>query len=72
LSQELITEIYQDRSIKRALYPPPGGNPSTSQGGGKTKTAAHWDLCLKVFGEKDEYKNVLAAAKTNKEKGDLA
>jgi hypothetical protein len=34
--------------IKNCLFPPPGQNPLTSKGGGKTKTLVYWDL-VKAF-----------------------
>ncbi|KAJ7205818.1 hypothetical protein GGX14DRAFT_327153, partial [Mycena pura] len=68
LSEELVAQIFENRDIKRALYPPPGPNASTAKGGGKTKTSAHWLLCLKVFGEKPKYKKALAAVDTAKDR----
>ncbi|KAJ6543425.1 hypothetical protein DFH09DRAFT_882654, partial [Mycena vulgaris] len=51
LSESIVACIMEDRDIKRALYPPVGPNVSTAKGGGKTKVAAHWKLCLAVLGE---------------------
>ncbi|KAJ6528403.1 hypothetical protein B0H19DRAFT_914342, partial [Mycena capillaripes] len=68
LSESLLTLIYESRDIKRALYPPPGPNASTANGGGKTKTAAHWQLCLKLFSGHPKYAAVLAAVVTAKER----
>ncbi|KAJ7128002.1 hypothetical protein C8R44DRAFT_554394, partial [Mycena epipterygia] len=50
-SEALVARIYEDRDIKRALYPPPGPNASTAKGGGKTKVAAQWQLCCNLLGE---------------------
>ncbi|KAJ7451322.1 hypothetical protein FB451DRAFT_1409829 [Mycena latifolia] len=41
----LITE---DKVIKRSLFPPCGPNASTTQGGGKPKINAQWDLMAKI------------------------
>ncbi|KAJ7192712.1 hypothetical protein GGX14DRAFT_406094 [Mycena pura] len=69
LSQELLTQILENGDIKRVLFPPPGSNASTAKGGGKTKTASHWKLCLMVFGDSPKYKAALkAAAKVPKDR----
>ncbi|KAJ7200133.1 hypothetical protein GGX14DRAFT_314083, partial [Mycena pura] len=51
LSESIVACIMEDGDIKRALYPPVGPNASTAKGGGKTKVAAQWKLCLAVLGE---------------------
>ncbi|KAJ6489363.1 hypothetical protein DFH09DRAFT_948169, partial [Mycena vulgaris] len=68
LSESIVACIMEDREIKRALYPPVGPNASTAKGGGKTKVAAHWKLCLAVLGEHPKYKDALAAVSTAKER----
>ncbi|KAJ7636717.1 hypothetical protein FB45DRAFT_1024817 [Roridomyces roridus] len=47
LSEQLLAEIIGDAGIKRALYPPPGPNPSTKNGGGQTKVASYFELLPK-------------------------
>ncbi|KAJ7603361.1 hypothetical protein FB45DRAFT_1090526 [Roridomyces roridus] len=59
LSEQLLAEIIGDAGIKRALYPPPGPNPSTKNGGGQTKVASYFELCLRLFGENPKYKAAL-------------
>ncbi|KAJ6487788.1 hypothetical protein C8R45DRAFT_781754, partial [Mycena sanguinolenta] len=65
LSERLITAISEDKFIKRALFPPPGPNGSTSKGGGMKKVVAQWKLCLLLFGDDPRYKEAVAAATTN-------
>ncbi|KAJ7835272.1 hypothetical protein B0H14DRAFT_3871181 [Mycena olivaceomarginata] len=67
LSERLLTGISENKDIKRALFPPVGPNASTSKGGGKTKVAAQWQLCIALFGDDPKYKDVIAAATTPKE-----
>ncbi|KAJ6472988.1 hypothetical protein C8R45DRAFT_835466, partial [Mycena sanguinolenta] len=67
LSERLITAISENKSIKRALFPPVGPNASTSKGGGKTKVAVQWQLCVILFGEDPKYKDAIAAATTPKD-----
>ncbi|KAJ7835155.1 hypothetical protein B0H13DRAFT_2108813 [Mycena leptocephala] len=67
LSEQLIACIVESRDIKRALFPPVGPNASTSNGGGKTKVAAHWQLCVLLLGDNPKYKDAIEAATTPKE-----
>ncbi|KAJ7791375.1 hypothetical protein B0H13DRAFT_2173092 [Mycena leptocephala] len=67
LSEQLIACIVEGRDIKRALFPPVGPNASTSNGGGKTKVAAHWQLCVLLLGDNPKYKDAIEAATTPKE-----
>ncbi|KAJ6476143.1 hypothetical protein C8R45DRAFT_1216876 [Mycena sanguinolenta] len=67
LSERLITAISENKSIKRALFLPVGPNTSTSKGGGKTKVAVQWQLCVILFGEDPKYKDAIAAATAPKD-----
>ncbi|KAJ6615359.1 hypothetical protein B0H10DRAFT_2220394 [Mycena sp. CBHHK59/15] len=68
LSLKLVALIMENKSIKQSLYPPCGPNASTTNGGGKPKTNAQWELCLLLLGDMEKYKDTLAAVKTPKEK----
>ncbi|KAI0737004.1 hypothetical protein BC629DRAFT_1250593, partial [Irpex lacteus] len=65
LTDKLISSIYDDVQIKRGLYSSVGGNASSSQGGGKTKSEHHWQLAQVVFGDLPDYKKSIATAKTD-------
>ena len=49
LTWSLIAAIEENITIKRGLYPPPGGNPSTANGGGKAKTDHYAELAKLLF-----------------------
>ncbi|KAJ7759920.1 hypothetical protein B0H16DRAFT_1456634 [Mycena metata] len=53
LSHQLISCIVGSAIIKRALFPPPGPNASTTKGGGKTK----------LYGDNPKYKDTIEEAK---------
>lgn len=52
----------EHKQIKQSLYPPCGPNASTTNGGGKPKSNAHWDLFVLLLGDDEKYKASLAAA----------
>jgi hypothetical protein len=60
-------------NIKNCLFPPPGQNPSTSKGGGKTKTSAYWDLVKAFLVQFIEYREaiqwIINTPKAVKERG---
>ncbi|KAJ7174751.1 hypothetical protein C8R46DRAFT_1347809 [Mycena filopes] len=62
LSETLLALICEHTEIKRSLYPPCGPNASSTQGGGKPKTAAQWELCVLLVGQLPKYKESIAAA----------
>lgn len=69
LTGKLYAAIIENEDIKRGLFPPPGSNASTKDGGGKAKTDFHAMLAQEVFGEEGcEHKNAFEAARTPKEK----
>ncbi|TFK84662.1 hypothetical protein K466DRAFT_567098 [Polyporus arcularius HHB13444] len=49
LTWSLIATIEDNADIKWALYPPPGGNPSTANRGGTAKTDFHVELAKILF-----------------------
>ncbi|KAJ7724750.1 hypothetical protein B0H16DRAFT_1472156 [Mycena metata] len=67
LSVTLLAHIYETAWIKQSLYPPPGPNASTTEGGGTPKTQAHWALALLLLQKDSKYKDALKACKTPKE-----
>ncbi|KAH8115354.1 hypothetical protein DFH11DRAFT_1877111 [Phellopilus nigrolimitatus] len=65
----LIAAILENELIKKGLFPPPGANASTKNGGGKVKTDFHFMLAHEVFGaEGCVYADAFLRAKTKKEK----
>jgi hypothetical protein len=58
----------ENSDIKWALYPPCGPNASTTKGGGKPKSAAHWELFVLLLGNSEKFKDALAACLTPKQK----
>lgn len=58
----------ENKSIKQSLYPPCGPNASTTNGGGKPKVSAQWELAVLLLGDLDKYKDTLAACKKPKQK----
>ncbi|KZT21628.1 hypothetical protein NEOLEDRAFT_1073284, partial [Neolentinus lepideus HHB14362 ss-1] len=56
----LITAITDDSEIKQGLFPAPGANVSTSQGGGKPKADHYWALCIALFSEHEDYRDHFA------------
>ncbi|KAJ7775672.1 hypothetical protein DFH07DRAFT_952065 [Mycena maculata] len=66
LSEKLIALIMENKYIKQALYPPCGPNASTTNGGGKTKVNAQWQLSVLLLGDLPKYKEVIAACDTPK------
>ncbi|THU94474.1 hypothetical protein K435DRAFT_622780, partial [Dendrothele bispora CBS 962.96] len=51
LSQQLVNCILEDATIKNGLYPGPGGNQSTANGGGLSKVEHYFNLFEALFGE---------------------
>ncbi|KAF9237305.1 hypothetical protein BU15DRAFT_7126, partial [Melanogaster broomeanus] len=49
LNWALITAITDDEKICQGLYPAPGGNVSTKDGGGKPKTFWQYQLAVAIF-----------------------
>lgn len=69
MTGKLYTSIVENAEIKRGLFPPPGSNTLTKDGGGKAKAYFHAMLAREVFGgEGCEYKKAFDAAKTKAEK----
>ncbi|KLO08241.1 hypothetical protein SCHPADRAFT_944633 [Schizopora paradoxa] len=69
LTWKLYTAIIENEDIKRGLFPPPGSNASTKDGGGKAKIEFQAMLAGEVFGgENCEHKAAFEAAKTKAEK----
>ncbi|KAJ8076151.1 hypothetical protein PM082_022136 [Marasmius tenuissimus] len=62
LQEAIVTTIEDHKEIKQKLYPPPGANLSTADGGGNKKTVAHWQICEEVFSEHPVYKDAFKAA----------
>ncbi len=63
LTCALITCINENVMIKRGLYPPPGPNPSTANGGGKPKSDFHAALAYALFKDHEKYGAQFAEAK---------
>ncbi|KAG2364664.1 hypothetical protein BDR07DRAFT_1401078, partial [Suillus spraguei] len=48
LTWSLVSAVTSDDAIQKGLYPEPGANASTKNGGAK-KTEHHWALCKVLF-----------------------
>ncbi|KAJ7700369.1 hypothetical protein B0H17DRAFT_904211, partial [Mycena rosella] len=46
MSLKLVALILEHYAIQRSLFPPCGANASTTNGGGKPKVTAQWDLAV--------------------------
>ncbi len=55
LTWTLINKLTDDDEVRESLFPSPGANRSTAQGGGKTKTEAHATLAAALFKDHIEY-----------------
>ncbi|RPD52273.1 hypothetical protein L226DRAFT_466837, partial [Lentinus tigrinus ALCF2SS1-7] len=65
LTWSLISAVEDNSDIKQALYPSPGGHPSTANGGGKAKTDHHAQLAKILFQEHEKYGAAFAPALTD-------
>jgi hypothetical protein len=54
--------------IKQGLFPSPGANVSTAEGGGKPKTDHHYALAVALFAEHDTYQIAFNLATQPKQK----
>ncbi|KAJ7081709.1 hypothetical protein C8R44DRAFT_894942 [Mycena epipterygia] len=73
LPQKLIALVFENKNIKQSLYPPCGLNASTTNGGGKKKVDAQWQLCVLLLGDITKYKDAIAAIDAvNNSKGNLS
>ena len=68
LSEQLINAISEDPDIKQGLFPAPGGNVSSSKGGGQKKTAWHWKLAEILFSDHAIYSSAFEKAASDKGK----
>ena len=69
LTWKLYTTIIENADLKKGLFPSPGGNASTKDGGGKSKAEFHAMLAAEVFGAEDSpFKAQFYRAKTKAEK----
>jgi hypothetical protein len=57
LSWKLVNAITEDVNIKNGLFPPPGSNASTQNGGGKKKIEWCWKLAEILFKDDPTYRN---------------
>lgn len=74
LTWSLITAISEDADVMRGLFPGPGANTSTTNGGGKKKTEFHFMLAVAIFADHEEYGADFARieqAKSRKQKSAL-
>jgi hypothetical protein len=53
----MIAEITNKDTIKQGLFPAPGTKNAPSNKTGKTEY--HWDLCMALFSDHNNYKAVL-------------
>ncbi|KAG2358490.1 hypothetical protein BDR07DRAFT_1337630, partial [Suillus spraguei] len=51
----LVSAVTSDDAIRKGLYPEPGANASTKNGGGAKTTEHHWALCKALFDGRKEY-----------------
>ncbi|KAJ7801251.1 hypothetical protein B0H14DRAFT_3489851 [Mycena olivaceomarginata] len=46
----MVTTISKNKSYRNKLYPPPGQNQSTAEGGGLSKASIYWELFKPLWG----------------------
>jgi len=68
LNWSLITILEEDLIIKQGLFPTPGGNTTTLQGGSKPKTKYQWMLVKMLFEPHAKYKEAFVQVKTPAER----
>ncbi|KAJ6552893.1 hypothetical protein B0H19DRAFT_1155192 [Mycena capillaripes] len=68
LSVKLLSLIAENTDIKQSLFPPCGPNASTTDGGGKPKVTAQWELAVLLLGKMDKYRDAIDACDTPKKK----
>ncbi|KAH9925508.1 uncharacterized protein B0H18DRAFT_955038 [Fomitopsis serialis] len=68
LTWALITAIGEDGDISCSLFPGPGANTSTTNGGGKKKTEFHFALTVILFENHEEYGDDFARIEAEKGK----
>jgi hypothetical protein len=68
LTWSLLTALTDDPVIKQGLFPSPGANVSTAQGGGKKKTDHHYALATALFATHPDYSAAFQLAQTSKQK----
>jgi len=55
LTWSLVNVVTSDDIIQLGLYPEPGSNTSTKNGGGVKKTEHYWEVCKALFDGHEEY-----------------
>ena len=65
LTWSLVSAVTSDDMIRTGLYPEPGGNASTKNGGGAKKTEHYWELCKALFEDHEEYGAAFTVAINN-------
>lgn len=63
----MLTAIIENRAIKDGLFPGPGGNSSTQDGGGKPKTDFMWQILEVLFKDDAYVTGLMATVKTGKQ-----
>lgn len=69
MCEQLITHIEENLNIKESLFPSPGGNASTQNGGGKTKTESHLALAVLMFKHCKKYGKAFSRISGKKDEG---
>ncbi|KAJ8092396.1 hypothetical protein PM082_023851 [Marasmius tenuissimus] len=62
ICQAIVATILENQTVRQKLYPSPGPNPSAIEGGGMKKSEAHWEICVAIFTDHEEYGDVFKAA----------
>ena len=60
-----MSAVTSDDTIQTGLYPEPGGNASTKNGGGAKKTEHYWELCKVLFDGHEDYGAAFTVAVDN-------
>ncbi len=69
LEWSMINFICETTSVWNGLFPKPGENMSTKQGGGTPKAAHHLKICEHLFSMHEEYQDVFNSCTTSKLRG---
>ncbi|KAJ6559698.1 hypothetical protein B0H19DRAFT_1260397 [Mycena capillaripes] len=68
VSAKTVLDVDWKDPTLSSLFPPCGPNASTTDGGGKPKVTAQWELAVLLLGKMDKYREVIDTCDTPKKK----